>query len=72
MYTNIRDNFPTLLIKLVTTKAFRLKLFSRAAHGAWMQSFFPSFSFPYELYDPTDLIWREDTPFEAMTGRIAS
>ena len=34
-------------------------------------SFFPSFSLPDVLCDPTDLIWRKGTPFEAMTGRTA-
>ena len=33
--------------------------------------FFPSFSLPDVLCDPTDLIWRKGTPFEAMTGRRA-
>ena len=33
-------------------------------------SFFSSFSLPYVMYDPTDLIWREGTLFEAMTGCI--
>ena len=32
-------------------------------------SFFPSFSPLDVLCDPTDLIWRKGTPFEAMTGR---
>ena len=32
-------------------------------------SLFPSFSLPDALYDPTDLIWRKGTPFEALTGR---
>ena len=31
----------------------------------------PSFSLPDVLYDPTDLIWKKETPFEAMTGRAA-
>ena len=26
---------------------------------------------PSVLCDPTDLIWRKETPFEAMTGRRA-
>jgi hypothetical protein len=30
-----------------------------------------SFSFPEMLCDLTDLIWREEIPFEAMTGRTA-
>ena len=30
---------------------------------------FPSFSLPDVLCDPTDLIWRKWSPFEAMTGR---
>ena len=34
-------------------------------------SFFPSFSLPDMLCDPTDLIWRKETPFEAMIGRTA-
>ena len=34
-------------------------------------SLFPSFSLPDVLCDPTDLIWRKGTPFEAMTGRTA-
>ena len=34
-------------------------------------SLFPSFSLPYVLCDPTDLIWRKGTPFETMTGRTA-
>ena len=34
-------------------------------------SLFPSFSLPDVLCDPTDLIWRKWTPFEAMTGRTA-
>ena len=33
-------------------------------------SFFPPFSFPDVLRDSTDLIWREGTPFEAMTAFI--
>ena len=28
----------------------------------------PSFSLPHVLCDPTDLIWREATSFEAMTA----
>ena len=32
-------------------------------------SFFPSFSLPDVLCDSTDLIWRDGTPFDAMTGR---
>ena len=32
---------------------------------------FPSFSLPDVLCDPTVLIWRKGTPFEAMTGRTA-
>ena len=28
-------------------------------------------SLPDVLCDPTDLIWRKGTPFEAMTGRTA-
>ena len=31
---------------------------------------FPSFFHPDMLCDPTDLIWRKATPFEAMTGHI--
>ena len=31
----------------------------------------PLFSLPDVLCDPTDLIWWEKTPFEAMTGRTA-
>jgi hypothetical protein len=34
-------------------------------------SFLPSFSLRDMLRDPTDLIWREWTPFEAMTGLTA-
>ena len=34
-------------------------------------SFIPSFSLPDVLYDPTDVIWRKMTPFEAMAGRTA-
>ena len=34
-------------------------------------SLIPSFALPDELCDPTDLIWRKGTPFEAMTGRTA-
>ena len=34
-------------------------------------SFYPSSSLPDALCDPTDLIWREGTPFEVMTGRRA-
>ena len=33
--------------------------------------FFPSFSVPDVLCENTELIWREGTPFEAMTGRRA-
>jgi hypothetical protein len=32
-------------------------------------SLFPSFSLPDVLCNPTDLIWRKETLFEAMTGR---
>ena len=35
-------------------------------------SLFPSFSLPDVLCDPTDLIWRKGTPFEAMTGRTVT
>ena len=35
-------------------------------------SLIPSFSLPDVLCEPTDLIWRKGTPFEAMTGRTAS
>ena len=31
-------------------------------------SLIPSFSLPDVLWDRTDLIWREGTPFEAMIG----
>ena len=34
-------------------------------------SCFPPFSFPDGLCDPTDLICRKGSPFEAMTGRTA-
>jgi hypothetical protein len=34
-------------------------------------SFFPSFSIPDVLYDLADLIWRKETPFEAITARTA-
>ena len=34
-------------------------------------SLIPSFSLPDVLCNPTDLIWRKGTPFEAMTGRTA-
>ena len=34
-------------------------------------SLIPSFSLPDVLCDPTDLIWRKGTSFEAMTGRMA-
>ena len=37
-------------------------------YGKWM---FPFFSLPDVLCDPTDLIWRKGTPFEAMTGHTA-
>ena len=32
-------------------------------------SFFPASSFPDVLSDPTYIIWREGTPFEAITDR---
>ena len=32
-------------------------------------SYFSSFSLPDGLCNPTDLIWREGTPLEVMTGR---
>ena len=35
-------------------------------------SLIPSFSLPDVLCDPTDLIWRRGTPFEAITGRTAT
>ena len=31
----------------------------------------PTPSFPDVLCDPTDFLWRKETPFEAMTGRTA-
>ena len=34
-------------------------------------SLIPSFSLPDVLCDPTDLIWKKGTSFEAMTGRTA-
>ena len=34
--------------------------------------FFLSFSLSDVLYDPTDLIWRKETPSEAITVRTAS
>ena len=34
-------------------------------------SLIPSLSLPDVLCDPTDLIWRKGTSFEAMTGRTA-
>ena len=34
-------------------------------------SLIPSFSLPDVMCDPTDLIWRKGTSFEAMTGRTA-
>ena len=34
-------------------------------------SFFPSFSLPDLLCDPSDLIWRKRIPSEAMTCRTA-
>ena len=36
-----------------------------------VHSLIPSCSLPDVLCDPTDLIWRKWTPFEAMTGRTA-
>ena len=33
--------------------------------------FFPSFSLPDVQCQPTDLIWREETPFEALAGSPA-
>jgi hypothetical protein len=33
--------------------------------------FFPSLSLPNMLSDPTDLIWKKGTPFEAITNRRA-
>ena len=33
--------------------------------------FFPSFTLPDVLYNPTDLIWKQGTPFETMTDRTA-
>ena len=35
-------------------------------------SLFPSFSLPDLLCDPTELIWRKGTPFEAMIRRTTS
>ena len=37
----------------------------------FVPSFFPSSSPPDVLCDPTDLIWRKGTQFEAMTDRTA-
>ena len=34
-------------------------------------AFFPSFSLPGMLWDPTNSIWRQRTLFQAMTGHIA-
>ena len=40
--------------------------------STWIgDSLFPCFSLPDVLWDPTDLIWRKETPFEAMNGRTA-
>ena len=39
--------------------------------SGFIVSFFPYFSLPDVLCDPTNLIWRKGTPFEAMTGRTA-
>ena len=39
--------------------------------GSCVLSLFPSFSLPDVLCDPTDLIRRKWTPFEAMTDRTA-
>ena len=39
--------------------------------GVTIPSRIPSSSLSDMLCDPTDLIWRKGTPFEAMTGRTA-
>ena len=58
-----------------------LKMLRRASRIIWLQgntnkvnyshsvlSLIPSFSLSDVLCDPTDLIWRKEAPFEAMTG----
>ena len=40
-------------------------------HPLPILSLIPSFSLPDVLCDPTDLIWRKGTSFEAMTGHTA-
>ena len=50
-----------------------LSIFINILYPSYFTSLsFPSFSLPDVLCDPTDLIWMEGTPFEAMTGRIAT
>ena len=50
-------------------KHFKKGMVSIADHP--VLSLIPSFSLPDVLCDPTDLIWRKGTPFEAMTGPTA-
>ena len=45
---------------------------NQSIHRHPVLSLFPSFSLPDVLCDPTDLIWRKVTSFEATTGRTAS
>ena len=49
---------------------YALQLIFLSAPGPVL-SLIPSFSLSDVLCDPTDLIWRKRTPFEAMTGRTA-
>ena len=46
---------------------------SRSRRTQWtpILSLFPSSSLPDALCDPTDLVWRQGSPFVAMTGRTA-
>ena len=48
--------------------SFNIKVLPIKSH---VLSLIPSISLPDVLCDPTDLIWREGIPFEAMTGRTA-
>ena len=73
----ISSNFLCTLVFRVVTAFIIITYTFHACNGIVytiphpVLSLIPSISLPDVLCDPTDLIWRKGTPFEATTGRTA-
>ena len=73
-YLHRIGNIGSFTLKFISLQIFRHHgsiVIYREQDSHPVRSFIPFFSFPHVLCDPTDLIWRKGTPFEAMTGRTA-